>query len=859
MNDQRAADPIAGVIHRPRLYRLLDARSPQICVLQGPSGIGKTTLLRSWASALTQEQPPVVWIALSAGVPNRHAFWQQVAASARRHGDLPPDLARQVSEQLGVTVDAVKVAIGVLGDAGPITLVLDAYEHLADTARQIDSDLLRLTAAAPDLRIMIATRGTTTLADAANQVRGLAQVVTDRDLALTSEEVADLVALHLGRADARLAKAIMHATKGYALAVRAALLTAASPGEVPRPQADWRAAATRGLEASLPDTAAAQFVADTSVPPYFDEALATLITGHHDVPGVLDFLERNGFGRWIPYAAGRPVFQYVESIRDTFGSRAAADDPVRRQEICAHVAVWLFADEDFDQALWFAIDAGEHTLAERIFVHLLMTNPESYITDRYLEPLRRVPGTMLDEHPLLAFALGLALMSNPVLRSEAPRAFTRAIESTAAPDYLEPELDAFCLASVKAVCHRLVSDFDASAEASLKAMELATQIAPEVTEQFGDYIGTILRQLSYSLLQGGMIDEALAAMARSAALCTDQTARNYSLVYASGAHAVVGDVSKATAIAVTIDRGAWPEEFQQSYMNAMGLIAEGYARLDDFAFREALELLGQSESYIQTAEFWPFLTTIAMTARLGLGQSGAEAERITAELSRSTPPPGVGVNFATEQLHATLAALWLAAGEPARAQSVLEAQPDGSPHLAAVRLVALIDAGRHREAHDRAPHLLALPGHTIRSRAATQTAAAVAAARQGDDEQAVVLLHGAMVAYEAYGPRVHLLLLSDHDRHHLSRLAGDDDRRGYLRVPPSAASRRDTRASLTPRERAVLRAVMDHGATKEVAAALFVSPNTVKSQLRTIYRKLGVSSRQAAISIAVESGLLDDP
>jgi LuxR family maltose regulon positive regulatory protein len=49
------------------------------------------------------------------------------------------------------------------------------------------------------------------------------------------------------------------------------------------------------------------------------------------------------------------------------------------------------------------------------------------------------------------------------------------------------------------------------------------------------------------------------------------------------------------------------------------------------------------------------------------------------------------------------------------------------------------------------------------------------------------------------------------------------------------------------------------GAIDEIAARLYVSRNTVKSQLRTVYRKLGVSSREAALTRAAVLGLLEDP
>ncbi|MGK3952203.1 LuxR C-terminal-related transcriptional regulator [Microbacterium sp. I2] len=58
------------------------------------------------------------------------------------------------------------------------------------------------------------------------------------------------------------------------------------------------------------------------------------------------------------------------------------------------------------------------------------------------------------------------------------------------------------------------------------------------------------------------------------------------------------------------------------------------------------------------------------------------------------------------------------------------------------------------------------------------------------------------------------------------------------------------RATLTPREREVLGALREHTSIKAVAAALHVSPNTAKTHLRALYRKLGASGREQALRIA---------
>jgi LuxR family maltose regulon positive regulatory protein len=56
--------------------------------------------------------------------------------------------------------------------------------------------------------------------------------------------------------------------------------------------------------------------------------------------------------------------------------------------------------------------------------------------------------------------------------------------------------------------------------------------------------------------------------------------------------------------------------------------------------------------------------------------------------------------------------------------------------------------------------------------------------------------------------------------------------------------------SLTARERDVLRLLAGRLTVREIASELYVSPNTLKFHLKTIYRKLGVGSRAEAADVA---------
>jgi LuxR family maltose regulon positive regulatory protein len=65
--------------------------------------------------------------------------------------------------------------------------------------------------------------------------------------------------------------------------------------------------------------------------------------------------------------------------------------------------------------------------------------------------------------------------------------------------------------------------------------------------------------------------------------------------------------------------------------------------------------------------------------------------------------------------------------------------------------------------------------------------------------------------------------------------------------------------SLTNAELRLLPYLATHLTVPEIAARLFISRNTVKTEAVSIYRKLGASSRSQAIERAVEVGLLESP
>ena len=99
-------------------------------------------------------------------------------------------------------------------------------------------------------------------------------------------------------------------------------------------------------------------------------------------------------------------------------------------------------------------------------------------------------------------------------------------------------------------------------------------------------------------------------------------------------------------------------------------------------------------------------------------------------------------------------------------------------------------------------------------------------------------------------PRVTLLLRSsrieDYEQAVLDRL----ERKPTLRIANG-----NTPGPLSGRELTVVRYLASRLTYKEIAAELFVSNNTLKTHVKRIYQKLGVSSRMEAVTEARRLGL----
>lgn len=854
------------MVVRPRLLAML-SHPRRVTVVAAPGGFGKTTLVRAWVDDLPAGHRSVVWVPFSVDVASRHDFWQLVVTSAVRAGAITADEQRALLGAIEVLDDPVPTIARVLGDrdgGGRRLLVLDGYERLRDVTAVVDDDLLRIASADDGVDVVVTTRAPTRLSDEALVAGGSAHVIGEVDLRFDVHETEELLALHVPHAVDR-ASDIVRDTGGYPLGVRAAAYALERRGEALRfDDAAWRRLVTEDLRSDIANPAMFGFVCDTSVPPYFDRDLAQRLAGTGDVDAILAELEWNGFGRWIPYAREQPVFQYVESVRDILLGQLRSEQPERYQRAAGLSAAWLHRHGDHHLALPLAIDGGELALASSICRILSVSNPDSFTTEEARQLLLRVPRALLSRHPVLAFVRGMAFAANTATQPAAPEylriAGEHALDHT---DELAPA-EIFSQHIMRVMCfHFLGLGREARVAADEGSTFLDSMPAAD-RAALGESLPLWSAILAYSLFQGGDVDRAGAMVNGAVASAVDPFSRDFTLAFVVAIHALNGRCSEARAALAMAEPGAWAAEGRRRLSRALGVTGQAVLRLDEFDLTGALHAFDGTEWFLDVAESWPFITWVVMHARLGLGEARSEARRVERALTANPWRPGVGSNLGTAALLNELAILWIADGNVAKARPLLGTPTDCPGQFAPAKLLTQLVTGDPTGVVRSVSRLQAERGHTVRSAAAADTLGAAAAMRCGNERTALELLERAASSHHRFGVRAHLMYLPLADLtalRDLARAASSAVSEDYLgpEVTSVIRSTVSVPVRLTPREVDVLAMWARCRTRAEAAAALFVSEHTVRSQLNSVYRKLDVTTKDAAIQRAIELDLFAPP
>lgn len=800
--DWRAPRVPASAFPRPRLVERL-ASWPDITVVHGPLGSGKTTLIASWAASV---DTPLLWC-------------------EPEGGRLPlADIEAFAAAEAGV-------------------LVIDAGEridgaHLERLGGLIDR--------APGLRAVVATRSARTVREIAAASDAALDVIGPSDLRVTLEELREAGLLD----DDAARQELLRRSEGLAIAVRAEADEALGRVSGARERLRRR---VHGVLAERPGRAEASY--RVALLPRVDRAILALWGIPEELPAVLD---EAGLAEWDGDWLRLHPFMRSVLLED---SERKVPAPERRRLVAAAVRGSLIARDPL-QALRAAFELDDPALATEVvfanMIELLETRDETY------EIFTGVPAAGLRGYP--ALTVMLVLLSNMDPRTR-PRAL-QLLSTESLFQRLHPNRglhrERVVYRAFEAAALRL-TPFSGRA---LPLIRRAAQDLSALTEEDFGALGRMGPTLQVHLGIGAFYlrDLDLARrcleLADAAHIEAGRADRVDPLSLRAGLAALSGELPLARRLLAEADAAEWPPGWRESSPADFFNLGMAVLALEDGDPSAAERHLAEAGPIAEIVEHWTLYALVRARRDRLAGEVDAGLLRLARlrEQRGSTP----GTAMARGLLDAAEADLRLAAGEPnaARRIAARSAKHSSSCRLALARAELALD--RPAAAAVQAQRVLKAPSPTPRNRLEAELVLACAALRAGHRRDAETVARRIAELIRAAGLRAPLRAVAARDRDALGET--------LLRagVAPAIVSLMGAEAesfesaeapvaSLTRREQAVLAALAETGALDEIAARLFVSRNTVKSQLSTVYRKLGVSSREAALTRAAVLGLLEEP
>ena len=867
-------------VPRLRLLRLLEAgtRGP-LTVLAAPPGAGKTTLLASWM--LGGHPPgPVAWVTVDRGDHDPTRFWAHVVAALRSSGAAPPD---GLLAGLGPpTLDAAQGFLAMLVNGlaelpGPVVLVLDDLHEATGPAVAAGLQFV-LQHAPPQVRLVVATRADPPLSLHRLRVAGQLTEIRAAELAFTPAEAGELLAgLGVGLPDVEL-ETLWKRTEGWVAGLRLAALSLRDhpdPGRfVAEFAGDDHAVAGYLVEEVLarqpPEVQ--EFLLRTCVADRLCGGLADALTDRRDGERMLALLEHDhafttglGPGRsWYRY---HPLF--AELLRAELRHRWPEDVP----ELHRRAAEWHAANGLVEEAVDHALagrdsDGAAGLLAAHGFAILLDGRAR---TLRKL--LERLPVGKVRADRELAVVAGAGRLALGEL--EEADAWLEAADAAKPAGTPQPRPEG-AGSLVRLLRARLHGDVDGVVSAAHRLL------APPPGAEWGEGVpdadrrALVLSILGAAELWSAQLDDAAAHLEESRALA-EHGGREYLALDAVGhlalLEAVRGRFAHAHRLgreaAGVVERRGWSASAPAA-CGELALAWVAYCRDDPAGAFGALERAGRAA---RAGRDRPVVLAVVLAeARLAAGGSRQDAVDGLALLRAAL------AEVAGWRLPRLLAAaarpaearLLLAAGDETGVAGLLGGGDTGERPFAETLILARLQLARGDPA--AAAGILA-PLHGGQAPApcpATLIEAwlldAVAHRRLADHTAAAESLERALAlaATEGY-PRMFIeggapvrALLADHlhrgTAHRalaealleglLSQMTGPVASVGGGSLPPAVPVLVE---SLSEREHVVLRYLPSMLSAGEIAAELYVSVNTVKTHIKSIYRKLDANRRWDAV------------
>ena len=843
-------------IARPRLGEVLAGPEWRVALVTGGPATGKTVSVAQWFGTLG----PVAreWVTLDAHDDRPERFWltfvlaleravpgafAQVAAAATDVHRLPPEfLSRLLTAWAAVT--------------DPLVIVLEDVHHLGSP--EITEDLGFVIEHLPGRsKMLLTSRVDPRLPVSRWRGRGWLAELRQRDLALTLAETAELfTALGERRLSASDVETLWRQTEGWVAGLRLAAAGLKDRADLPAAVAEFsgRTPVVADLLADeLLHRAPAdlsEFLLRTSVADVLDAELCDTLSGRSDSAEVLRRMEAD-LQFVMATGPGRDTWRYHPLLAEMLCSelqthrpeevpglnRMAAGILQARGDVAGAVRCLLAAD-DTDRAFSVVFEAAyrradlSDTAGIAAFVNLF---PRELVTESASRMLTYAMALGLSGQ----LAEGHAWLQRARVRigdEPQPRA-----EDVATLDVLQ--LAAF---TVTAGAGDEIDAGRRAVEAVEAGLNLGVAGARARMNLVRGYLLVDKPAEADSALRAGSPGDEVAALVLAPALAARIALR----------HGSLSEAERQATAALQAAR-AFDLDTHTSALDARlalaGVLIDRNELADATAALRRLDEILQANPVARVYQVLLRLENVRVAAALDdfddVFATLREAGKLIAHLPRS----------ALRRLVDAAAARWhLQSGDTRQAEELIATLPDGGPGHALLR--ARLDVARGRFDAVRA-QLQRASFETMRDQLDGELIRARAAIESGDDAEGHVTVAVGLAAPEHLvrvfldeGPAVARLGRAAAES--LGTESGTSLSVALGSPPPSRGTPRQSAAILTDRELSVLRFLPSHLTYAEIASECLMSVNTVKTHLKRIYAKLGVTCRAETVERARLLGLL---
>jgi LuxR family transcriptional regulator, maltose regulon positive regulatory protein len=847
-----------------------------VTLVCAPAGSGKTALLRSWTTGLTEA---VAWVTVERDEHDAQRFWLQLIAALADAA--PADIVERVSPAPSfagsVVVERLRDQLGLLDK--PLRLVIDDLHelHSTDAAAWLE----RLLAWIPSrLHVVLATREDPGLGLHRLRVAGELTEMRGPDLSFSLDETRELLrASGIDLSDSAVAS-LHERTEGWPAGLRlAAISLAGSPDPeqfVSEFSGSERTVAsyllTEVLERQPPQVR--DMLLRTSILDRVCGPLADALTGSTRAETTLQTLEdQNAFVSSLD--AARTWFHYHHLFADLLRLELRRTAPLTIPSLHSTAAAWYELDGDVVEAIRHAQASGDWPRAGRLLVdnYLALSMAGRGQTLHALIEAFPPQSELGDANIAAAFAVDTIL--HGVLDDAAAHLATARAVAPGLPAGRRRLLDAY-LAVIGLELARRHNDL-AKAEEAMR--ELAAASGPssgrgELPVR-PEYLALSLMNVGIVELWAGRYDDAR----RHLEDALDRTRRIGRPFIEVGcvAHLAVAALLTGQplplalelserALAIAEEHG-WTSESMAT--GAFGMAGMALVMMGRFA--DAERHFDRADESLRAAAD-PGTEITVRQGRSLLRFAEGRFEEALAESSRADELERLfgSEHVFTAEIRARAIQLRVRMGETESARTALAELEPQERERAGMRIALgalhLEDGAPEEAVAVLAPAIESAEGALYKRRARVEALVLEAAARDrlGDRRAAEDSLERALDIAEPDGLILPFMiwpsreLLERHPRHRtahaafvasiLDTLAGDTAARPSLAAPP--------RDELSEAELRVVRYLPSNLTASEIASELVVSTNTVRTHMRHIYAKLDAHTRSEAVARARELGLV---